>query len=108
YTNAQKVYNIEDNNDKKDLFVLVNIAILSNLQHPTETSILTKIDFPLNDYSWIRIRFNSKNSSPINILNIGKIDITDLAQHYERLNKVSITSKEDKKDKNILMTIRHQ
>ncbi|HLS36751.1 MAG TPA: hypothetical protein VK023_00640 [Sphingobacterium bovisgrunnientis] len=107
-TNAQKEYSIEGSNDQKDWFVLVNNAILSNLQHPTETSILTKIDFPLNDYSWIRIRFNSKNSSPINILNIGKIEITDLAQHYERLNNVSFTSKEDKKEKKTLLTIRKQ
>jgi hypothetical protein len=107
-TNALKEYSIDGSHDQENWFALINKGVLSNLQHQTETFVISKIDFPLNDYKWIRIRFNNKNSSPINILNIGKIEITDVAQQYERLNNVSFTSQEDKKEKKTLLTIHKQ
>lgn len=107
-TNAHKEYTIEGSNDQIDWFVLVQQGMLNNLQHPKETSVISKIDFPLNEYNWIRIRINNNKSSPINILDIGRVEIKDIVQGYERLKNISLSSLEDKEKKKTLLTIGKQ
>lgn len=107
-SNAQKEYSIEGSNDQNNWFVLVNKGYLDNLQSSHDTYVITSVNFPLNDYANIRIRIQNKTSAPINLLDIGQIEVTDIAQHYEKLKNVSYKVSENKKDKKTVLTVQKQ
>ena len=107
-TNAQKEYSIEGSNDQNNWFVLVNMGYLDNLQSSHDTYVITPVNFPLNDYAYIRIRIQNKTSAPINLLDIGQIEVNDIDQQYEKLKNVTFKITENKKEKKTLLSIQKQ
>src|SRR5690606_7207106 len=98
-TNVSKNYSIEGSHNKEEWFALENHGVLGNLQSPSETSLLAPVHFPLNDYAYIRICMDDKRSAPINVLNIGYIEISNLEQDYVKLKDIRVETQEIKKEK---------
>ena len=104
-TNAQKEYTIEGSKDQNTWFVLDSKGYLQNLQSSNDTYVITPVNFPLNDYAYIRLQIQNKKSAPINLLDIGQIEVNNMVQEYDELKNVSITIKENKKEKQTLLSI---
>ncbi len=98
-TNISKNYSIEGSHNKEEWFALENHGVLENLQSTAETSILAPIHFPLNDYTYIRIRMDDKRSAPINVLKIGHIEIGNIEQDFEKLKQIRLATQEIKNEK---------
>lgn len=70
-TNVSKKYNVYGSNDGKHWFGLVANNTLSNINTIHSTTVEKNINFPINNYTFLRVDFNDKNSLPINILGAG-------------------------------------
>ncbi|NHN27675.1 hypothetical protein FIA58_018495 [Flavobacterium jejuense] len=70
-TALTKRYSISGTNDTIAWFGLVANETLSDLVAKNGTALEKTIYFPVNDYKFLRIDFNDKNSLPINVQAIG-------------------------------------
>lgn len=102
---ASKSYSIEGSQNGKEWFSLVSAASLSDLQDSEETYVVKSLEFPLNDYAFIRIIINNKKSAPINVLDIGQFKITNLEAHYEKLKRINYHIEQNKKEKTTTVKI---
>ncbi|WP_417371300.1 DUF3999 family protein [Gelidibacter japonicus] len=84
---GSKNYSLEGSNDQKEWFGLVNNGQLTQLNHPTETSVYKEIYFPVIDYPYLKLVFDDRHSLPINLLGIGMANT-------ETINIVPITMEE--------------
>ena len=66
-----KQYNVSGSYNEEEWFGLVANATLKDLVANKGTSLEKTIYFPINDYPFLRIEFNDKQSLPINIQAIG-------------------------------------
>lgn len=70
-TAVNKQYDISGSNDQAQWFGLVSNATLSQLNNRDSTFVEKTIDFPSNQYSYLRIDFKDKKSLPINVMAVG-------------------------------------
>lgn len=99
-----KNFNISGSNDQKEWFGLVANQILSELNNKNGASVEKIISFPSNNYKFLKIEFNDKNSLPINILNIGYYKGEQTAIENSILNDFQYKISENKKDKKTIIT----
>ncbi len=69
--NIIKYYTVSGSNDTENWFGLVSNKRLNYLNSKQKTFTEKVIEFPLNNYRFIRIDFDDKHSLPINILDAG-------------------------------------
>lgn len=70
-SNTIKYYTVSGSNDTENWFGLVANKRLNYLNSKQKTFTEKVIEFPLNDYRFIRIDFDDRHSLPINILDAG-------------------------------------
>ncbi|WP_435260836.1 hypothetical protein [Tenacibaculum sp. nBUS_03] len=70
-TKITKTYSVLGSNDSKKWYGLVSNKTLSNINSSNNTSVKKTIPFPLNNYTFIKVVFNDKNSLPINVIGAG-------------------------------------
>ena len=66
-----KYYNLSGSNDQKNWFGLVANQLLSDLNNGSGTVVKKIISFPLNNYKFLKLEFNDKNSLPVNLISVG-------------------------------------
>ncbi|NJM78556.1 MAG: hypothetical protein HC854_01030 [Flavobacterium sp.] len=99
-TKINKTYTLSGSNDQKEWFGIVANQMLSNLDNENDTFVEKIISFPSNNYEFLKIELNDRNSLPINILEIGyykgeeKVVKTSILDNFKY--KIS-ENKEDKK-----------
>lgn len=96
-----KRYSILGSDNQKDWFGVSENKALKSLTNDTKTSIYKLIGFPLCDYKYLKIKFNDRQSLPLNLLAIGthkqKIsapvfnEISTKSIRFETLEKVQKT-----------------
>lgn len=100
-TNSYKNYSISGSDNKLDWFGLVSNRTLTALSSSTKTAVEKTIFFPLNNYKYLRIIFNDKNSLPIKILDVG---VYKSGFFIQNLIEVDGFSRETISDKNRKVT----
>lgn len=91
-TNITKKYNVYGSNNGEDWFGLVENKSLSFSNTKQSTIIEKTIDFPLNNYQFIKINFNDKNSLPIHVLEAGYYNSEIFKQRPNQINNYGITT----------------
>ncbi|NGF57408.1 hypothetical protein G5B00_12895 [Parapedobacter sp. SGR-10] len=104
-TTAHKTYTIEGSNDQQVWFNLVSQGYIDGLYDERQTFTMKSIGFPRTDYSYIRITFDNKSSSPINILDIGEWETQAVPASYEKLRNTSFQLENDKKTKTTVLSL---
>lgn len=84
---GRKNYRLEGSNDQQEWFGIINNGELNQLSHPTQTEVYKEIQFPLATYPYLKLVFDDRQSLPINLLKIGKVNT-------ENVNLVPITMEE--------------
>ncbi|MHC8949516.1 DUF3999 family protein [Sphingobacterium hungaricum] len=98
-TTATKNYQIDGSNDQLTWYAVLNSGYLDDLTSVNQTYTEKNISFPLTSYRYIRIKLDDKNSSPLNILAIGKNFIEREKIRYELLTGVSFETKQNREKK---------
>ncbi len=70
-TKITKTYSVLGSNDSKKWYGLVSNKTLSNINSSNNTSVKKTIQFPLNNYTFLKVIFSDKNSLPINVIGAG-------------------------------------
>lgn len=98
-TKVTKKYNVYGSNDGKQWFGLVANNTLAGISTTNKTTVEKIIKFPLNNYTFLRIDFNDKNSLPINILGAGFYKNKFFSEEPVKINdfKYKITEEKEKK-----------
>jgi hypothetical protein len=94
-----KYFSVSGSNNQKEWFGLVSNQLLSDLNNENGTSVEKVISFPSNNYTFLKIEFEDKNSLPINILNIGYYKGEQSTIETSILNDFQYKITENKKDK---------
>lgn len=99
-----KYFSVSGSNNQKEWFGLVSNQMLSELNNENGTSVEKIISFPSNNYKFLKIEFNDKNSLPINILNIGYYKGEQTTIETTILNDFQYKISENKKEKKTIIT----
>jgi hypothetical protein len=99
-----KYFSVSGSNNQKEWFGLVSNQLLSDLNNENGTSVEKVISFPSNNYTFLKIEFEDKNSLPINILNIGYYKGEQSTIETSILNDFQYKITENKKDKKSIIT----
>jgi len=70
-TKISKTYSVSGSNNNKEWYGLVSNEVLSDVNNNYSTSVEKTISLPQNNYKFLKIEFNDKNSLPINLLKLG-------------------------------------
>lgn len=87
-----KLYKIEGSDDNLKWYNVVNKATLKNLQDESQTFVNKRIEFPKNQYRYLKIIIDNKSSAALNILDVGKIINSSTHPQYEVLDNVKFTN----------------
>ena len=94
-----KQYNVSGSYNEEEWFGLVANATLKDLVANKGTSLEKTIYFPINDYPFLRIEFNDKQSLPINIQAIGVYENQFFPEEPIVVNAFTYKISEDKERK---------
>lgn len=94
-----KSFNVSGSNDQNDWFGLISNQSLLDLNNENGTSVEKVISFPSNNYKFLKIEFNDKNSLPINVLSIGFYKGEKKAIETSTLIDFNYKISENRKDK---------
>lgn len=94
-TKITKTYSVLGSNDSKKWYGLVSNKILSNINSSNNTSVKKTIQFPLNNYTFLKVVFSDKNSLPINVIGAGV--------YKNKFFKTSSTKLENYKKETVLL-----
>ncbi len=84
-TEINKSYNISGSNDKETWFGLVSNQFLDNIFSKNKSTVEKVIQFPINDYKFLKIDFNNKGSLPININKVGYYQTSNINAKLEKI-----------------------
>lgn len=102
----QKTFRIEGSNDSSTWFALSNNGQLQLQQQQQQTYVEETLDFPLNDYAYLRILFNDKKAAPLNIQAVGEIITAGTSPEWRRIAGSSFSQKADKAKKQSLISLK--
>lgn len=94
-----KQYNVSGSYNEEEWFGLVANATLKDLVATKGTALEKTIYFPINDYPFLRIEFNDKQSLPINIQAIGVYENQFFPEELIVVNAFTYKISEDKERK---------
>lgn len=94
-----KQYNVSGSYNEEEWFGLVANATLKDLVATKGTALEKTIYFPINDYPFLRIEFNDKQSLPINIQTIGVYENQFFPEEPIVVNAFTYKISEDKERK---------
>ncbi|WP_432671796.1 hypothetical protein [Flavobacterium sp. SM2513] len=95
-TSLTKSYSISGSNDGKQWFGLVQNQALSSLIAAKGTSVSRSIDFPANNYPFLRIVFNDRKSLPLNIIAVGIAETQLIPEQFVEVTAFTYKIEEDK------------
>jgi len=73
-SNSRKLYTLTGSNDSLDWFSLSEDQILEDLTGHDQTFKEQEINFPLNNYKYLKITIRDKGSNPLNVLAVGRYE----------------------------------
>lgn len=71
---VSKIFTLSGSDNKKEWFVIKDKFSITSINHPTETSEIRIINFPLSNYTYYQLKISDSTSSPLNILKAGFYD----------------------------------
>lgn len=101
----QKNYSMEGSNDSSAWFAISANEQLQMNRNSEKTHVEETINFPLNDYSYLRLTFNDKKAAPLNILAVGEYITTAGSTAWRRIGQHQFTQKNDKAKKYSLIDL---
>ncbi|CAM3753529.1 hypothetical protein FLGE108171_13570 [Flavobacterium gelidilacus] len=103
-TTINKTYSISGSNDQKEWFGLVANQTLTDINDKSGKIAEKIVSFPDNNFKFLKIEFNDKNSLPINVLDIGFFKGDEKVILSSILNDFTYKISENKKDKKTIIT----
>jgi hypothetical protein len=103
-TTLNKTCTVSGSDNQIEWFGLVDNQLLTNLNNEKGTSVKKIIHLPSNNYKFLKIDFNDKNSLPINIIDVGYFNGEQKVIDTSILNDFKYKIKEDLKKKKTIIT----
>ena len=103
-TTLNKTFSVSGSDNQIEWFGLVDNQLLTNLNNEKGTSVKKIIHLPSNNYKFLKIDFNDKNSLPINVIDVGYFIGDQKVFETSILNDFKYKIKEDSKSKKTIIT----
>ncbi len=104
-TLVRKNYKIEGSYNLEDWYSLVDDGQLKGTYKEKHHAFEKKIDYPLNDYRYIRITFDDRESAPFNILTAGHYQRYTYGKSWQKVPGVSYQVYHDKANKKSVVRV---
>ena len=104
-TRLQKNYKVYGSNDQKIWYGLTEGRLITTKGSTRASIIENTIDFPLNDYSYLKIDFDDQRSAPYNILEAGNYESKFFNIRPVEIEDFKIDFKIDREEKNTQIKI---
>ncbi|WP_162054946.1 DUF3999 family protein [Pontibacter pamirensis] len=88
---VQKQVRLSGSDDRENWFVLKAQDVLHTLNSTESTARLRLLEFPLNDYRYLRLQLNDSSSAPLNILQAGYYDTQTETGQYTAIPVQQVT-----------------
>lgn len=95
---VQKTMSLSGSFDRKQWFVLKESDLIYSVRNEKEVAEIKLIDFPLTNYTFLKIVINDKRSSPLDIIKAGYYESSTVKGSYTPL-KSSLTVSDSAKSK---------
>ncbi|WP_338410009.1 hypothetical protein [uncultured Flavobacterium sp.] len=103
-TKHNKKYKISGSYNAKDWYGLISNQVFTNLNHISNNFVIKTVTLPNNDYNFLKIVLNDKESLPINISEVGSLKINRKQLQTCQVTNFQYKITENKKDKKTIIT----